>query len=454
MKKYNLFMESRYHFSVSSMYVTPPNSPDYTGKLKKYSALPSSPLLSHDLMESQQTGEDPVMAEKKAEPEVIVAQQEEVQAHAQPELIEVPPLEEAVMAEKMVEQDVIIQAHAQPELINVLTGENSVMAEKIVESEVIVAQQVEIQVHAQPELIKVSACVKADEEHKVKDNEVLEVPANAGTEIQARSTTPETLAMHTAVVEKMLVASQSLKKITYSGPSNVVAINKETLVDPSSLSNTEPALKLAAHTLAEPFPKPVETEANETPVYAIPPGGHMGSLDQVSQSETSSNLKFVSAESETESAANIRTSSAEETAPAVPNSSSVQPLVVKEKNSNGTRDTKVVLDDLPSIGAPIDELKVSNMMRQDFSDDSSWTTEEEEDSIEEDDLTMETTTAIPKPEDFFIVKCEAIPDVCANVTNNSADPDSEAARPLDCIREIRDLVVEVMEVEDHFPTLP
>lgn len=454
MKKYNLFMESRYHFSVSSMYVTPPNSPDYTGKLKKYSALPSSPLLSHDLMESQQTGEDPVMAEKEAEPEVIVAQQEEVQAHAQPELIEVPPLEEAVMAEKMVEQDVIIQAHAQPELINVLTGENSVMAEKMVESEVIVAQQVEIQVHAQPELIKVSACVKADEEHKVKDNEVLEVPANAGTEIQARSTTPETLAMHTAVVEKMLVASQSLKKITYSGPSNVVAINKETLVDPSSLSNTELALKLAAHTLAEPFPKPVETEANETPVYAIPPGGHMGSLDQVSQSETSSNLKFVSAESETESAANIRTSSAEETAPAVPNSSSVQPLVVKEKNSNGTRDTKVVLDDLPSIGAPIDELKVSNMMRQDFSDDSSWTTEEEEDSIEEDDLTMETTTAIPKPEDFFIVKCEAIPDVCANVTNNSADPDSEAARPLDCIREIRDLVVEVMEVEDHFPTLP
>ncbi|XP_053470876.1 protein Niban 1a [Ictalurus furcatus] len=484
MKKYNLFMESRYHFSVSSMYVTPPNSPDYTGKLKKYNALPSSPLLSHDLMESQQTGEDPVMAEKKVEPEVIVAQQEEVQAHAQPELIEVPPLEEAVMAEKMVEQDVIIQAHAQPELINVLTGEeavmaekmvepkviiqaharpelikvstgeNSVMAEKMVESEVIVAQQVEIQAHAQPELIKVSACVKADEEHKVKDNEVLEVPANAGTEIQARSTTPETLTMHTAVVEKMLVASQTLKKKTYSGPSNVVAISKETLVDPSSLSNTEPALKLAAHMLAEPFPKPVETEANETPVHAIPPGGDMGSLDQVSQSETSSNLKFVSAESETESAANIRTSSAEETAPAVPNSSSVQPLVVKEQNSNGTGDTKVVLDDLPSLGAPIDELKVSNMMRQDFSDDSSWTTEEEGDSIEEDDLTMETTTAIPKPEDFFIVKREAISDVGANVNNNSADPDSEAARPLDCIREIRDLVVEVMEVEDHFPTLP
>ncbi|KAB5539678.1 hypothetical protein PHYPO_G00091770 [Pangasianodon hypophthalmus] len=371
MKKYNLFMESRYRFSVSSMYVTPPGSPDYTSTLTKAcNALPSSPLLSHGLMESQSTGEDPIVAKKKSEPEVIMAQQEEVE----------------------------VQAHAQPELI-------------------------------------------------ARGNEVLEVPANAATEVRDRFTTPETLTVHTAGVEEMLVATQSLEESTYSGPPNVVAINTETLVDPSSSSNTEHTLKSAALTLAEPIPKPVETEANETPVQASPPEGDTGSMDQVSKSETSSSLKFVSAESETESAANIRISSAEETVPGVPSSSGVQPLVVEEQNSNTTGDTKVVVDDLTSLGAPIYEIRASNMA-QDFSDDSSWTTEEEGDSIEEDDLTTETTSAIPEPEDSVIVKCETISDVSMNVNNNSADPSTEAARPLDCIKEIRALVVEVIEVEE------
>ncbi|MCI4389261.1 hypothetical protein PGIGA_G00095930 [Pangasianodon gigas] len=390
MKKYNLFMESRYRFSVSSMYVTPPGSPDYPSTLTKAcTVLPSSPLLSHGLMESPSTGEDPIVAKKKSEPEVIMAQQEEV----------------------------------------------------------------EVPVHAQPELIKVSTSVKADQEHKVEDNEVLEVPASAATETRDRSTTPETLTVHTAVVEEMLVATQSLEENTYSGPPNVVAIDTETLVDPSSSSNTELALKPATHALAEPIPKPVETEANETPVQASPPEGDTGSTDQVSKSETSSSLKFVSAESETERAANISISSAEETAPGVPSSSGVHPLVVEEQNTNTTGDTKVVVDDLTSLEAPIYEVRASNMA-QDFSDDSSWTTEEEGDSIEEDDLTTETTSAIPEPEDSVIVKCETISDVSVNVNNNSADPSTEAARPLDCIKEIRALVVEVIEVEEvaqHWP---
>lgn len=337
MQRYNLFMESRYRFSTTSMYSTPPSSPDYSSTLKKpRSGLPSSPLLSHGLMESPCTGEDPDMVEKMVEPEVMVA------------------------------------------------------------------QQVEAQEHAHLELTEVSTAVKADDEHKVEDNEVLEVPVNAVIEIQARSTTPETQQQHAAVEEETHVAIQSSEEKMYSGLPDVVAIN----TDPSSSSATESVLKLASHTSAELVPKAVETEASETPVQASPPERDTGS-----QSETSG-LKFVS-ESE----------------------------------------TVVVGDDVTSLRAPIYEDRVSNVT-QDFSDGSSWTTEEEGDSIDEDDLPMETTPAVPKPEDSVIVKCETLSDLNANVPNISVDLNSEAARPLGCIKEIRDLVVEVIEVEEvvqHYP---
>lgn len=382
-------------------------------------------------------GEDTLVDEKIVEQEVVV------QVHAQLELTEVFPGEDTMVAEKKVEQEMVVQADAQPELIEVPNGKDPVIAEKKVEPEVVVAHQVEAQVHVQPELIKVSTSVKADKEHKVEDNEVLEVPVDVPNEIQARSTPPETLTVHTTVVEKMLVTSQGLEKKTYSGPPDVVGINAETLLDPAISTNTEPALKPEAHTLTGPIPKPVET-----PVQASPPEGDTGPVDQGSRSETSS-LKFVSAES----AANIRIISSEETAPGIPSSSDVQPFVVEKQTSNATGDTKGVVDDFTSTGAPIYKVGLSNVT-QEFSDNSSWTTEEEGDSTEEDDLTVETLTPISKPEDTLIVKCEAISDINISDTKSSADPDSEAVRPLDCIKEIRDLVVEVIEVEEvaqHYP---
>ncbi|XP_060773418.1 protein Niban 1a isoform X2 [Neoarius graeffei] len=594
MKKYNLFMESRYRFSDSSVHVTPPGTPDYTSTLTKAcNALPSSPLLSDGIMKSQ-GGEDPVMTEKKVEPEVIMAQQEEVQAHVQPELIKVPTGEETVMAEKSMEPEVImtqqveVQAHAQPEVINVSakaneehkvednevlevpvnaatethtrssTPETPTASTAVVEAMLVAAQRLEEKMHPGPHDVAIdaetlvdpssSSCtelalepaahtlaepvpkpsvkaneednevpvnaatetqtrsstpetptastavveamlvaaqrleekmhpeppdvvatdtetlvdpssssytelalepaahtlaepvpkpyVKANEEHKVEDNEV---PVNAATETQARSSTPETPTAPTAVVEAMLVAAQRLEEKIHPEPPDVVATNTETLVDPSSSSYTELALEPAGQTLAEPVPKPVEQEANETPVQASPPEGETGAMGQVSQSETSS-LQPVSTETEMESAANIRIGSTKETAPGVQSSSSVQPLVVEVQTSNATGD-KVLANDLASLGAPIDEVGVSNMT-EDFSDDSSWTTEEEGDNVVEDDQTMETTTAIPKPED--VVKGEMI----ADVANNATDPSTEAAKPLDCIKDIRDLVMEVTEVED------
>lgn len=397
-------MESRYRLSTSSSYSTPPGSPAYTSTGKKaHNDLSASPLLRQALIESQHTGEDPFMDEKKLQQEVIMVQQEEVQKHAQPELTKVSPNEDKTMAKKMVDQEVFIQPNAQPELFKV-----SPMAEKMVEQEEVVVQQVKVQF---------------DKKHNMKDNEVLEVPGNTATEIQARSTSAETL-----------VAIQSLVEKTYSGQTEI-------LVDPSSTSKIEPALQPAAQILAETLPKPVET-----PVQACPPDGDAGSVAHVSGSDTSSSLKFVSAGSETEDAANISSLG-------VPQSSGVKPFTIEEQTGNATEDTKDVVYDLTSNGAPIYEVIVSNKI-QDFSDSSSWTTEEEGDSIEEGDLTPETTTASAKPEDLVMIKCDSLSDVNANVTNNPADRSTEAARPLDCVKEIRDLVVEVIEVEElvqHYP---
>lgn len=395
MKRYNLFMESRYRFSTSSSYSSPPGSPDHASTFKKvHSALPSSPLLSPGLMERQRTDEDPVMAEKRVEPVVITARQDEVQAHTQPELIKVP------------------------------TGEDPVVVENMLEPEVIMAQQVEAQEHAKPDLIKVSTTVKADEEYKVKDNKV---PVNSA---------PETLAED---VEQTHVAIQSSEDKTYSQPHDLVAINTETLLMPSSPSNTEPALK------PEPVLKPVETEASETLVQARPTGGDTGSVDKVPQSETSSCKREV--------AANVGIGSAAATGPGVPSSSGVQPLVVEDRNSDATGDTKVGTDGLTSLTASSYKVGLSNVS-DDFSDNSSWTTEEEGESIEEDDPPMETTTVIATSAGAGIVKCETVPDVNANITNSFAGPNTESAQPLDCIKKIRDLVVEVIEVEEvpqHYP---
>ncbi|KAK2863845.1 hypothetical protein Q7C36_002999 [Tachysurus vachellii] len=694
MKKYNLFMESRYRFSVSSRYFSMPDSPDYNSSpTTELSSLPSSPLLSHGLMV---TGEDPGVAEKEVE-------QEEVQAHTQPELIKVPAGEDPGMSVKTVEQEVIIEAHEQTELNKVPAGEDLGMSEKTVEQEVILAQQVEIQAQAQSEPIKVETSVKAEKDDKVEDYRMLEVPVTAETEIRV---TPDTLIEHTVVVEDMLVATQNLEEKMFTGAPNVVAINPETLLDPASYSSIEPALKPAglpllqssppvqdnpsvgasAPSQADPTPvqaspppvhaspcptqaslppvqaSPTPVQASPTPIQASPilvqvspslvqaslslvqvspsplvqaspsppvqscppvqaspppvqaspppikasptpikaspspiqaspppvqscpppvqasptlnkasptliqasptpnqastppvhsspppiqaspplvqaspppvqaspppvqtcplvqaspqirtspppdrsslspvqasplyqasppvnptptlaqtsplaqvslpaqicppdqagppvvqasppvqsspPEGDTRPMDQVLQSES---VKCISAESETESAASI--SSSVETAPDVPGSSGVQ-LVVAQ-TSNNSEDVNVSVDDLTSLRPPSYEVIVSNVT--DFSDDSSWTTEEEGDSIEEDELTMDTTADMPKPEVCSTVKCETMSDVSASVTDNTADPKTEAARPLDCIKEIRELVVEVIEVEEiaqHYP---
>ncbi|XP_053345172.1 protein Niban 1a [Clarias gariepinus] len=491
MKKYNLFMESRYRMSLS----TPPESPDTTNSLKKVSdPLPSSSLLSHGL---KKAGEDRVEAEKIVQQELITAKQDESQAHAQPEIVKVPAGEDRIKAEKIVEQVVMKakqeddQAHAQPEVVKVSAGENQIEAERMVQQEVMTAKQEDPRVHVQPEIVKVSAGenqieaermvqqevmtakqedprvhvqpeivkVSAGEnqieaekmvkqelmtakqeddqvhaqpeivKHKVEENEV---PVNAATEIKARAETSGTF----TVVEEMLVATQSLEKKTYASPPDVVAITTETLVDPFILSNTE---------LAKTIPKLMEIQASEIPVQAGPPVGDRGSMDQKPQME---DLTFVSAESETKSAA-------QQTAPEVPCSSSVQPLD-EEQSNNASGDTKVRVYDLTSVGAPAyeDRTQDGNGM-QDFSDNSSWTTEEEGDSIDDDDVTMDSTKAITTPEDTLILKRETkISDVNMNVTNNSTEPRSDAARPLDCIKEIRELVVEVIEVEEEIQHCP
>ncbi|XP_046691858.1 protein Niban 1a [Silurus meridionalis] len=479
MQKYNLFMESRYRFSVSSMYFTPPGSPDYTSTSTKVgNVLPPSPLLK----ETQCTNEDLVLIQKKvelkgikaqiievqehAQPEltevrpkkiieqkVIMAHQEEVPAHAQTELIKIPFDEKTVLAEKRMEQEVIkiqeeaVEMNAQSVIIMVTTNKIPVLAEKKVEQEVIVAQQLED--HVQPELTKVpigentimaekmieqkvimahqEEVLEATKERKLEDNEGSDFPFNAATEIRARFPAHET--------------TQSLGKKTYSGPPLLLDINPETLLNPS-ISNTEPALKPASHTLFELVPNPIKTVANETPCQACPPERETRPMGQVLQNETLSSLNFISAESKAE------------TSQVLPSCLDVQPLILDEQTNNDTGDTKLLVDDLTSIGAPIYELRVSNMT-QDFYDCLSWSTSKEQDSNEDDEPTLETSTASSNPEDIFIVKCEAILDASVNVTDDSADLRNEAARPLDCIKEIRDLVVEVIEVEDvvqHYPT--
>ncbi|KAI5619975.1 protein Niban [Silurus asotus] len=451
MQKYNLFMESRYRFSVSSMYFTPPGSPDYTSTSTKVgNVLPPSPLLK----ETQCTNEDLVLIQNKVEPKGIEAQIIEVQEHAQPELTEVRPGEDTIVAKKIIEQKVImahqeeVPARAQTELIKIPFDEKTVLAEKKVEQEVIVAQQLED--HAQPELTKVAIgentimsekmieqkvimahqeeVLEATKELKLEDNKGLDFPFNAATEIQARFPAHET--------------TQSLGKTTYSGPPLLPDINPETLLNRSISLNKEPALKPASHTLFELVPNPIKTVANETPCQACPPKRETRPMDQVLQNETLSSLNFISAESKAK------------TSQVLPSCLDVQPLILDEQTNNDTGDTKLLVDDLTSLGAPIYELRVSNMT-QDFYDCLSWSTSKEQDSNEDDEPTLETSTASSNPEDIFIEKCEAISDASVNVTDDSADLRNEAARPLDCIKEIRDLVVEVIEVEDvvqHYPT--
>ncbi|XP_058234521.1 protein Niban 1a isoform X2 [Hemibagrus wyckioides] len=243
MKKYNLFMESRFHFSVSSRYYLFPDSPDSTSSSPTpCSPLPSTPLLSHDLKESHCTGEDSGVAEKK------------------------------------VEQEVIIQAQEKPELINVPASEDPGIAEKNVEQEVILPPQAEVQAQVQTEIIKVPTSVNTEKDHKVEDNGVLEVPVTAPTEEQVRCTTP--------VVEETLVTTRSLEENMYSGPPHVVAINTETLLDPSSLSNIGPSPlqgsppvqvnpSIGASPPVQASPPPVQVsppaQASPPPVQVSPP---------------------------------------------------------------------------------------------------------------------------------------------------------------------------------------
>ncbi|TSN30222.1 Kinesin-associated protein 3 [Bagarius yarrelli] len=295
MKKYDLHIESRYRCSVSSRYSTPPDSPDYTSLFTAMgSAQPSSPLSSYSPPESQGTGEDLVISEKKVEQEVFTDQQVEnlelaqaelikvcpnevtvdkkvimaQQAQAQPELIRGPESKDQVSAEKKLEQEEIIQAHEHGDLIRVSPGKDPIKAEKKVK------QEVEVQIHAQPELIKecpgektivpekvmkqelfvqsqaepeigVSTSVKVEGEHKVEDKGVQSVP----------------VAVHTAILEKSFIAIQRLNKKTDSGSPNVATKNTETLQSMSSLSDTEPT----AHKQSTPNLKLLDTAVQASP---------------------------------------------------------------------------------------------------------------------------------------------------------------------------------------------
>ncbi|XP_062858556.1 protein Niban 1a [Trichomycterus rosablanca] len=109
------------------------------------------------------------------------------------------------------------------------------------------------------------------------------------------------------------------------------------------------------------------------------------------------------------------------------------------QKTSSTTEVSAVLEDEPT----------TTLSAQDLSDDSSWVTEEEEevDITEDDDPLVVKVLPEPEPEEPVMVMCEAISDAELRLANSCVGADAEVARAPDCIKEIRNLVTEVKEVE-------
>ncbi|XP_036437325.1 protein Niban 1a [Colossoma macropomum] len=405
MKKYNLFMESRYNFSVSSLHSTPPGSlpgsPGHTNNSPaQRHAKPASPLLDHSY------GGVPASEKQEAktvEPEVAVAQRVEVQA---------------------------CPTQVQTELLEAPTG------------------------------------LQTGGGHKSEEKAVVEVkmPLSTGT---------ETHIVHRTVVEEAAEATSAANESLNEGenaevePVTVTSLSTETSVDPPSLINVE-SITAAPQTLAEPVPEAVEPVANGT-VNSSSAEKDTRPLDQVTQhNDTLTGFTHVI-----------------ETGTSI---SSDKPGPQSENSLIAPEETEVLEDD------PFDFTESETTPDVVPSDIASWVTKDEE--VVENANEGDPSRGVAKPGEFVVVKCAGIADAEASneaaaaeanfapeasaTTETAANPQPSApeskpqsqpcpcpekpreaptvappvARPLDCIKEIRDLVVEVIEVEEFIQRYP
>ncbi|KAI4878262.1 hypothetical protein NFI96_011778 [Prochilodus magdalenae] len=429
MKKYNLFTESRYNFSISSLHSTPPGS------------IPGSP------------------ARSSSSP---------AQHHAKPASL----------------------------LLNQCSGgETSMVKQEVqaIEPEVSVAQQVEVQAcptQVQMGLAEVPTGMQAGEGHRTEEKRDVEVekPYCAGAETKTTSTLPETHTVHPTGVEETVeaipAAAARLKEgeNTNIEPVTGTSLPTDSSVEPPGLCKVESIMAATLQTLVEPVPKAVEPVVNGTLVKSSSAEEDTGSLDQETQNnEMSAGPTHV-----------IKTStSISSNEPGLPGKDSViAPSAGEEMKSSIPAGT--VLEDDPF------DFKKSETPDMVPSDDASWVTEDEEvvESADEDDPRIEDSLGGTKLADF-VVKCEAIADaktspeatadqanvaqssaakspegncseLCRQVTETSVNPQpcpcsehSEAptvvqpeTRAPDCIKEIRDLLVEVIEVEEVVQRYP
>ncbi|KAL7872022.1 hypothetical protein SRHO_G00070050 [Serrasalmus rhombeus] len=398
MKKYNLFTESRYNFSVSSLRSTPPGS--LPGSPCHPSNSPAqchtklaSPLLDHS------SGGVPAIEKQEAKTVELVA----------------------------------------------------------------VAQPVEVQAHptqVQTELLEAPTGLQTGGGHKAEGKAVVEMPLSTGTETKSTSTIPKTHTVHPTVVEEVAEATSAAAESLNEGentevePVTVTCLSTETSVKPPSLINIE-STTAAPKTLAEPVAEAVELVANGTSVKSSSAEKDARPLDQVMQNnDTLTGFTHV-----TESGSSISSNE--------PGSQSENSLIAPEE-------TEVLEDDpfdFTESGATPDEVP---------SDIVSGVTEDKEvvESAEEGD----STTGVAKPGESVVVSTEAAAaqanfapefsattETVANPQPSAPESESQSqpcpcpekpreaptvARPLDCIKEIRDLVVEVIEVEEAIQRYP
>ncbi|XP_072552100.1 protein Niban 1a [Salminus brasiliensis] len=398
MKKYNLFTESRYNFSVSSLHATPPgsipSSPAHisTSPARKH-AMPPSPLLANG------SGKEPaalvVQEPKVVEPHVAMAQLQPVQA-----------------------------------------GGEQITEEK---------REKEISVCAEPE-----------------------------TKITVPSTLPVMHMVHPTFTEETVeatpTATESLKEEenTKVEPAMVTSLSTET-VDPSGSVTTQYTLT----TLATPQVVPKAAQlVNSKPVQPCSAEDITEPLDQVAQNSEPLTSEVASQDPGPCSEASVEA-----------------PSTGEEKKSSSTAETEALVDNPPH-----ESRESETTPDVVLSDDASWMPAEKEvvESTNEGDPVAEVTVEVAKlckPDEFVIVKGESIADAeaslavasgLASFAHSAAKEPPEAnastesavntqflpspteapteaqpeARPLDCIKEIRDLVVEVIEVEEVVQRYP
>lgn len=413
MKKHNLFTESRYHFSTSSLYSTPPGSiPGSPGHINsspsRCHAKPASPLL--------------------------------VQAKALREELDVP---------KQVEVQACI-SQLQKELAEEPAGGQ-----------------------------------------KTEENEGIQRPLSAERATNITSTTPQIHIVHPMIREETNEDTENLKEgqNTKAEPVMQISLSTEVPVDPPCLVNKLIAA-VSPQSLVETILKGVEPVSNGAPINCSYAEEDTRPLDQVWQNnETSPGSSQVSME--TKSAGSVCSVALDKPGSHCEASVSA-PSAGQEKESSTTPDTEVLADDLTD-----DDRESGTTPDTVPSDGVSFAPSIREivEITEGTDPATEVTSGVPEAQEFLIEMCEAISDAEAsmealvNSAHSSENESSETsattesavnpqptspkttphteqppcpespeaqpvARPPDCIKEIRDLVVEVIEVEEMVQRYP